>query len=222
MGRWGGLAGGGRRRLRGLGGARAAREREETDQRARAEAVGLGRRRPFGSLLAPQAVFWAWCVSLGVGWGRRAESPRRAAGSPRDIGRGVESGPPPPPVCRAPPTRRRRRWRRCPAGSLPRSAAPPGVPSAPRAPPKQRLALSGRAARPEAVSRAWPRPGDACPGGGPRDAAVSFRRRALPPGLWPRGASCPRARGVLVSLQGVGRPASSHPSVVGRLGRTRA
>ncbi|XP_020937062.1 progesterone receptor-like [Sus scrofa] len=92
---------------------------------------------------------------------------------------------------------------------------------APR-PPKQRLALSGWAARPEAVSRAWPRPGDACPGGGPRDAAVSFRRRALPPGLRPRGASCPRARGVSVSLRGVGCPASSHPSVVGRLGRTRA
>lgn len=47
------------------------------------------------------------------------------------------------------------------------------------------------AARAEAESRAGPRPGDACPGGGPRDAAAPPAAARFPPGLWPRRAACP-------------------------------
>lgn len=150
--------------------------------------VGL----PFESFLAPQAAFGChrpWGVG---GLGTVSRHPAGARG-----GGGGGVAPSGPPSFAVPPLAAVFAGARPARPSAPR--LPPAVPfppcargpcplPAPPAPPRGSRPVGTGGSRPRPSPRARPRPGDACPGGDPRDAAASARRCALSP----RAAAVPR------------------------------
>ena len=183
-------------RLCGPGGRRPREGRRGRELRLRPLACrGLrGRSLPFESFLAPQAAFGCHCPWGVGGWGWSRATRR----GPAVVAGGVGSRPP---VRRRSPSRPRRRCfpapgRRGPPpyAALPlrclsrrASAARAPLPGAPP-PPRGSRPVGTGGSRPGPSPRARPRPGDACPGGDPRDAAASARRCALSP----RAAAVPR------------------------------
>ncbi len=123
---------------------------------------------PSGSALAPQAVSGRY--PRGVGGRGRSRALAAGAGG----GGGAASVPP---SYAARPRRRPGEVR--PASSAgPRPARPGSVPAPAASPRRVGAGVSGRGR----VVRARPRPGDACPGGDPRDAAASPAAARFPPG----------------------------------------
>ncbi len=123
---------------------------------------------PSGSALAPQAVSGRY--PRGVGG--RGRSRALAAGA----GGGGRAASVPPSYAARP---RRRPGEVRPASSAgPRPARPGSVPAPAASPRRVGAGVSGRGR----VVRARPRPGDACPGGDPRDAAASPAAARFPPG----------------------------------------
>ncbi len=170
------------------------------EKRARDEAPGRWPPRsvPFGK--RPRAASGLWAYPRGVGG--RGRSRALAAGA-----RGGGVAGPRPFRCRSPPapggggvpaTDAR------PASSAaPRAARPGSVPAPAASPRRVGAGGSGRGR----VVRARPRPGDACPGGDPRDAAASPAAARFPPGC---GRAALRARSRARGWASVGGWAGAH------------
>ena len=135
---------------------------------------------PSGSALAPHAVSGRY--PRGVGGRGRSRALAAGAG-----GGGWAASVPPSYAARP----RRRPGEVRPASSAgPRPARPGSVPAPAASPRRVGAGVSGRGR----VVRARPRPGDACPGGDPRDAAASPAAARFPPGCGRAARSALRAR----------------------------